>query len=72
MNALEESYRDKADEIFEKVQKRINKKGAYENAGQKEITDYMDQVRLRIGDYQTVCRLQEYINHLMDNCLIYK
>jgi hypothetical protein len=71
MNALEESYRDKADEIFEKVQKRINKKGSYENAGQDEIRKYEEEVSRNISDFQTRCRLSEYINNKIDNCLDY-
>jgi hypothetical protein len=71
MNALEESYRDKADKIFEKVQERINKKGAYENAGQDEIRKYEEEVSRNISDFQTRCRLSEYINNKIDNCLDY-
>ena len=68
---IEKSFKKKADKIFQKVQDKINKKGSYENAGQSEIREYEEEVSRNVSDFQTRCRLSEYINNKIDNCLDY-
>lgn len=56
-----------ADKIAKNVQNRINTKGAYEDAGQREITLFMDKVRASDIHYSDQCTISEYINRLIDN-----
>lgn len=68
---IEKVFKKKADKIFQKVQDRINKKGAYEDAGQIEIRKFKDEVAKHISDYQIKCKLYDYINNKIDNELDY-
>lgn len=62
-----QSLKKKADSIVAKIQKRINNRGAYENAGQNEIINFMDMVRKQKLHYQEECLLKDYINKGIDN-----
>lgn len=55
----------KIDIIISKIQERIYKKGAYENAGQKEYRQYMDS--LALDDYETRAFLSDYFQTKLNN-----
>lgn len=59
-------FTKRADAIVTRVQKRIDTKGAYENAGQTEIRLFMDSLPLDLH-YQDTCKLSDYINDRIDN-----
>lgn len=59
-------FRAKADRIIASVQRRIDTKGAYENAGQKEARKFQDEVTSALP-YSDVWPLIEYLDRRIDN-----
>jgi len=68
-NNLINKYKKMADKISQKVQNRINTRGAYENAGQPEIRKFMDMVNRDYANltYSERADLHDYIINLIDN-----
>ena len=55
----------KIDKIISRIQAKIDRNGAYENAGQREYREYMDS--LDFGDYSTRSRLSDYFQDKLEN-----
>ena len=66
-NPVIRTFKKRADKIVAKVQAKINRLGAYENAGQDEINYFMSEVSKARLHYQEECTLKDYINVLVDN-----
>lgn len=64
---LYKQFKELADAMIDSVQYKINHRGAYENAGQDEIREFMDGVSSEDFHYQQQCNLQDYINRRVDN-----
>lgn len=54
----------RAQKLIDKVQKRIKSKGAYENAGEKEIRQFEDTLPKELH-YTERCNLIRFINEGM-------
>ena len=57
----------KASALVTKVQNRINTKGAYENAGQKELRQFEDMLSASDLMYQEKAQLKEMMINRIDN-----
>lgn len=60
-----QTEKKKIDRIINKLKLSIQKKGYYENLGQKELRTYLDKIS--IADYQNYCTLKDYFNNKLDN-----
>lgn len=60
-----QTEKKKIDRIINKLRLSIQKKGYYENLGQKELSNYLDKISM--VDYQDYCSLKDYFNSQLDN-----
>ena len=64
---LIKNLKKKAQALVNKVQRRINIKGAYENAGMKEECEFFDLLSKTNLHYQTKCELRSFIGDKITN-----
>lgn len=60
-----QTEKKKIDRIINKLRLSIQKKGYYENLGQKELRNYLDEISM--VNYQNYCTLKDYFNNQLDN-----